>query len=380
MPFGPEEVAMRQGVKWTHYPPDVLPAWVADMDLPPPAPIAEELRRYIDDGDWGYVNPLVHHRRVTQALQSWAADRHGWRPETEQLRVVGDVMQGVAACLAGLTEPGDGVIIQTPIYHPFGIAIESAGRRIVEAPLSDRESGYRVTAEAMESAIAQGARMILLSNPHNPCGRVLSLEELGLIAALAVEHDLVVVSDEIHADLVYEPNRHIPITVLGPDIAERTVTLMSASKTFNLAGVGCAVASFGSERLMEAFEALPTSLMGHPSGVGVRATAAAWESGGPWLEETLQLLAANRSRVADWAGGRVGHRSPEATYLAWLDFRPLQWNEEPYEVALREAQVALSPGAQFGTGGRGHARLNFATYPEVLAQILDRLDAIVPTV
>ncbi len=159
---------MRPGVKWTHYPPDVLAAWVADMDLPPAEPIAEELRGYLDGGDWGYVNPLVHHRRVTEALSAWVADRHGWQPVTDQLRVVGDVMQGVAACLAALTEPGDGIIIQTPVYHPFGIAIESAGRRIVEAPLSDRESGYRVTAESLESAVAQGARMILLSNPHNP--------------------------------------------------------------------------------------------------------------------------------------------------------------------------------------------------------------------
>lgn len=369
-------VAGRPGVKWTWYEPGIIPAWVADMDLAPAAPITEEIHRYIDGGDLGYVNPLLHHERVEQACATWLAKRHGWRPPDEALRVVGDVMQGVAACIQAFTEPGDGIIIQTPVYHPFGWAIESAGRRIVEAPLSDRASGFRVTAEALEGAIAAGATMMLISNPHNPAGRVFSVEELVLIGDIAREHDLVVVSDEIHADLVYEPHRHVPIAGLGSDLADRTVTLHSASKAFNLAGIGCAVACFGSERLWTAFDRLPTSLLGHPSGVAVRATARAWEAGEAWLADTMRLLASNRARVETWAAPRLGHRPPEATYLAWLDFRALGWDEEPDERLLREARVALSPGLQFGSGGEGHARLNFATYPEVLDEILARIDSV----
>lgn len=374
-----ERVSQRPGVKWTWYDDDVLAAWVADMDFVPSSAIAEELYSYIDGGDWGYVNPGVHHTRVVKAFEAWVGERHGWRPDPPSLRVIGDVMQGVAACIQAFTKPGDGVIIQTPVYHPFGWAISSSGRRIVEAPLTDRRTGFRVTAEALESAAEQGARLLLLSNPHNPSGRVFSVEELGVIGEVAVEYDLIVLSDEIHADLVFAPHRHVPLAVMSSGVAERTVTLMSASKTFNLAAVGCAVASFGSETLLKDFEDLPTSLLGHPSGVAVRATAAAWESGGPWLEETMRQLEINRSIVTDWAERHLEFRSPEATYLAWLDFRSLGWSEEPDEVVLREAKVALSPGLQFGTGGAGHARLNFATYPDLLGEILERIGRLIPT-
>ena len=189
--------------------------------------------------------------------------------------------------------------------------------------------------------------------------------------------DLLVVSDEIHADLVYEPHRHIPLAALGSAIAERTITLTSPSKAFNLAGVGCALACFGTEELAGRFDDLPFALLGHPTATGVRAATAAWELGLPWLEDLLARLAVNRDTLAAWAteDRGVSYRSPESTYLAWMDFRPQGWSIEPYEHLLATARVALSPGVQFGRGGEGHARLNFGTYPRVLDEILERLAA-----
>ena len=372
------ELFGRVGIKWNRYGKEVIPAWVADMDFPPAEVIADELRSFLAVGDWGYVDPDTH-QRVLEAGRAWYLDRHGWAPDVGTSRVVLDVMQAVAACIQAFTSPGEGVITTTPVYHPFGFAIDSSDRRSVPAPLTDREDGYRITKGALEDAVDRGGRLLLLCNPHNPTGRVLSAEELRVVADVAVAADLVVVSDEIHADLTYEPNRHIPIAALGSEIAARTVTVSSASKAFNLAAVGCAVAAFGHEDLVRRFDALPTSLMGHPTAMALRASAAAWEQGSGWLEATNQELATNRDRIAAWVSDdrRVGHRSPEATYLAWLDFRPRAWPAEPAEHLLLNAQVALSSGLQFGEEGVGHARLNFATYPSVLEEILERIGRLV---
>lgn len=218
--------------------------------------------------------------------------------------------------------------------------------------------------------------------PTTQPGEFFSAQELAIVAEVATAADLIVVSDEIHADLVYEPHRHIPVAALGPEISERTVLITSPSKAFNLAGVGCAMACFGTAELAEKFDALPTLLLGHPTATGLRASSAAWESGGPWLAELRTLLANNRDTVTAWVQDdrRVGFQPPEATYLAWLDFRPHNWSVEPHERLLAKARVALSEGTQFGTGGAGHARLNFGTYPSVLENILERVaDALEPT-
>ncbi|MDH3307720.1 MAG: aminotransferase class I/II-fold pyridoxal phosphate-dependent enzyme [Acidimicrobiia bacterium] len=366
--------ARRSGVKWTRYEPDVIPAWVADMDLPVMDEISEGLGDFVRLGDFGYTNP-DDCERVVEAGRRWYG-RHGWIPEPAAMVVMGDVMQGVAGAIAAYTEPGDGVIIQTPVYHPFWGAITSAGRRIVEAPLADRESGYRVDRAGLEAAARQGARMLLMANPHNPTGRVFSAEELSSIAEVAEEFDLVIVSDEIHADLVFQPHRHIPIAAWSAIAARRTVTLLSPSKAFNLAGVGCALGVFGTSELKERFEVRSSFLLGHPRRSAVVASSIAWEQGDRWLSGTMDTFGTNRRRIIDWLAGerRLGWLPAEGTYLAWLDARPLEWSEEPADIVLREARVALSPGAQFG--GPGHLRLNFGTYPVILDEILERLGAI----
>ncbi len=362
----------RTGYKWAEHGADVIPAWVADMDFSIAPAVVEALEGWLAEGDFGYTHP-DDADLVTEAGRRWYADHHGWDPDPTRMRVFGDVMQGVAAAIEAFTEPGDGVILQTPVYHPFWWAIEGAHRRIVEAPLTDREDGYRVTRAALESAVAAGGKLLLFANPHNPTGRVFSAEELATIADVAEAHDLVIVADEIHADLVYEPHRHIPLAAFSSAAAARLVTLFSPSKAFNLAGVACAVGVSGTLAMDEAFDRLPTWLMGHVRRSAMLAATAAWTHGEPWLAETREVLAANRERVAEWVTGdrRVGFRAPDATYLAWLDFRPQGWDTEPAHRLLEQAGVALSPGTQFG--GAGHARLNFATYPEVLDEILRRL-------
>jgi cystathionine beta-lyase len=366
----------RAGKKWRRYEGDVIPAWVADMDYPPDPLIVETLQTFLAGGDWGYVD-ASDRRRLIEAGVAWSRERQGWEPSTTHSRVVLDVMQGVAAAIMAFTRPGDGVIITNPVYHPFGWAIESSGRTIVDAPLTARDDGFRLTKPALEGAVERGGRLLLLCNPHNPTGRVFTAAELKAVAEVALDTNLLVVSDEIHADLVYEPHRHIPLAALGSAISERTITITSPSKAFNLAGVGCALACFGTDELARRFDDLPFALLGHPTATGLRAATAAWELGLPWLDEIRSRLAANRATLATWAAEdhMIGYRSPEATYLAWMDFRPQGWPVEPHEYLLTEARVALSSGIQFGNGGQGHARLNFGTYPWVLDEMLGRLDA-----
>ena len=372
-----QDLRKRVGKKWRLYDGDVIPAWVADMDFPPDPLIVEALRSFLAAGDWGYVDGSDRGRMI-QAGIAWIREEQGWEPSTKNSRVVLDVMQGVAAAIMAFTRPGDGVIITNPVYHPFGWAIESSGRTMVDAPLTDRANGFRITKPALEAAVEQGGRLLLLCNPHNPTGRVFTAAELATVAEVAVAANLLVLSDEIHADLVYEPHRHIPLATLGSAISERTITVTSPSKAFNLAGVGCAMACFGTEELARRFDDLPFALLGHPTATGVRAATAAWELGRPWLSELRTRLAANRATLAAWVAEDriIGYRSPEATYLAWLDFRALGWPVEPHEYLLAEAQVALSSGIQFGNGGAGYARLNFGTYARVLDEILERLDTV----
>jgi len=224
-------------------------------------------------------------------------------------------------------------------------------------------------------AAAPRTKLFLLCNPHNPSGRVLRRAELEAIAALACEHDLVVVADEIWMDVVYPGHRHIPFASLGPEVAARTITMTSATKSFNLGGVRCAVAACGSPALRERFDALAPRIRGTPSVLGVRATIAAWRAGGPWFDAVLRLLDENRRFLERFVRDRlpgVRHRTPEGTYLAWLDFAACGWDRPAAEHLLERARVALNHGVDFG-GEPSCARLNFATTPAILAELCERI-------
>jgi len=269
-------------------------------------------------------------------------------------------------------------VVQTPIYPPFLHAIATTGRRLVVNPLVDDGRRLALDARGLEAAVDAGTRLLLLCNPHNPSGRAFDRSELEAVARVVVERDLLVVADEVHCDLVYPGHRHVVLASLGEEVAARTVTINSATKSFNIPGLRCGVMHLGSDDLLRRLRrALPERLLGMVGVAGVDATVAAWRDGQPWLDAVMGLLGENRDRVAAWAAARapaIGHHPPEATFLAWLDCRGVGMDgARPQDFFLERARVGLHPGADFGPGGETCVRLNFATSPDILAELLDRM-------
>ena len=377
-----EQLRSREGVKWRRYPADVLPAFVADMDFAVAPAVQEVIERLVSRGDYGY-GQLEDGQRVANAFARRMQARYGWQVDPELTLCPIDVVQGLVAAIVALTAPGDGIVAQTPVYPPFLKAVENTGRRLVENPLVDDGERFVVDADGLRSAVDAGTRMILMCNPHNPTGRVLTRDELDTIASVALDRDLIIVSDEIHSELLYPPVRHIPIASLGPEIAARTVTLTSATKAFNIAGLRCSVAAFGGAEIYDRFAAaIPDHMLGRPNRMGVEATITAWAQGDEWLARVLGYLQRNRRRVADTVcAAGMRHHAPEGTYLAWLDCTSLDLpGQSPYEFFLERAKVGLSDGAEFGGPGNGCVRLNFATSAEVLEQILERMTSALASV
>lgn len=360
-------------IKWTHYEADVMPAWVADMDLSPAPAITDAVRALADRGDFGYN--FAAQAQLPEAWAGWMETRHGWRPDTKAAVPVCDVMQGVEIALWLHTEPGDGVVVFTPVYPPFLGAVGRSGRRVMDC-LLDESADWALDPERLEAAIDETTTAILTCDPHNPTGRCFTREELELVAEVADRHDLLVISDEIWADIIHPGSRHVPFASLSSEAEARCVTVHAASKAFNIAGLRCAMMHFGHRPTFSAFNDVPRHVYGALGSPGAEATVAAWTQGGPWLDDTVALLTANRDRVAERVAAElseVGLKLPEATYLAWLDFRATGLGDDPAAFFLENARVALSPGPDFGPHGAGFARLNFATTPALLDEVLDRM-------
>ncbi len=369
-----------QGEKWQHYPPDVLPMWVADMDFGTAPAIRDALADCLEISDFGYPR-APHQTGIAERFAARMEGRFDWHVDPGNVELLCEVVQGIYVALLQLTREGDGILVQTPIYPPFLQAVRETGRRLAEAPLVDARDGYEIDFDVTRAACDDRTRLLLLCNPHNPTGRVFRRAELEALAELAIERDLTIVSDEIHADLVYPGARHVPIASLSPEIGARTVTLYSASKAFNIAGLRCAVAAFGSTEAKRAFKALPGHVRGGLSQMGLVATRAAWEAGDSWLEEVLQALRVNRDFTVDevrrqWPAARA--HVPEATYLAWVDARALGLSPSPYAHFRDRGRVAFSDGAHFGEPGRGYVRINFATSPKLLREGLSRATNALP--
>jgi cysteine-S-conjugate beta-lyase len=362
-----------RGRKWSTHRPDVLPAWIADMDFLPAPVIRAALRTAIDEGDLGY-GPTADRSGIGEAFAAWALLRWRWRLEPSEVMVMPDVVSGLANCIEALTEPGDAVLVQTPLYPPILSCIANSGRRVAASPIV----GDSIDFDALgEMASGSRARLMVLCNPHNPTGRCFTRAELTRVASLALEHDLVVVSDEIHADLAHPGHEHIAIASLGPEIAARTVTLNSASKAFNVAGLRCAVCVAQSPALRLRLASLPAQRWTTFSTLGVRAALAAWtDAGADWLNACVEQLSLMRDRLV-WRLRNelpaVTCVPPQAGYLAWLDCRALALATPPAQFFLERARVALSAGAEFGEPGRSFVRLNFATSQDILDRILDRM-------
>lgn len=366
-----ERLARRRSAKWSAFDEDVLPAWVAEMDFPLAPAVKAALHEAIELDDCGYADPTAP-GGLGESFAGFAARRMGWQLDPELVVPLVDVVSGLCELLRVLTEPGDGVVINPPVYHPFFSLIPDTGRRLVEVPLA---GGRELDLDGIAGAFADGAKALILCNPHNPTGAVLARGELEALAELAAEHDAWVLADEIHAPLVLAGAEHVPFVTVSEAAAARGIVLSSASKAFNVAGLKCAHAVTAGEPATEAVARLP-EVARHSGHLGVLAAEAAFRDGDQWLGAVLELLDSNRGLLGRLLAERlpeVAYQPPEAGYLAWLDCSRLGLGADPAAALLERGRVALSGGPSFGAGGDGFVRLNFATSPALLEQIVERM-------
>jgi cysteine-S-conjugate beta-lyase len=361
--------------KWHKYPADVLPLWVADMDFRSPEPVIRALRERVEHGLFGYgIEQPEFYEVFLERLQK----RYGWRVSPEAILLIPGVIPGFNLAARAFATSGDGLLLQTPMYPPIRRVPDNVGLSSDEMELTRQPDGwYAIDFDRFEAAIGARTRMFLLCNPHNPVGRVYRRDELERMAEICLRRGLLICADEIHCDVTFSGQRHIPIASLDPEIEARTITLMAATKTFNLPGLKCSVAIIPNAALREKFVAAQVDLVRAVNILGYTATLAAYRDGQPWLDELLRYLEANRDFVVDYVRSKlpgVGTAPPEATYLAWLDCRDARLpDDDPYTFFLAKARVALNDGKTFGRGGAGFVRLNFACPRVVLAEALDRM-------
>ncbi|HTX73353.1 MAG TPA: MalY/PatB family protein [Rectinemataceae bacterium] len=363
--------------------PELSPLWVADMDFAAPPEIRSAVESRAAHPVYGYTGLTG---TFFAAFAAWMRERHALELDPRQFVFCPGVVPGLALAVRAFTGPGDGVLIQPPVYHPFAQVVRRAGRRVVENPLRRGPAGYEMDFEDLDRRLGE-SKMMILCSPHNPVGRVWSPAELERVAGLARAHGVVLVSDEIHSDIVYAPERHS--SLLGLDRADRPrlVLFHAPSKTFNLAGLQSSVAVIPDDALRAGFEAELLALgINSPNVFGARAAEAAWRSGGAWLDELLPYLHANWRYLAERVAGdmpRLELLPIEGSYLAWIDFRGsgIAGATEPgilHRHLVEKAQLWCDEGSKFGRGGEGFVRLNFACPRSLLAAALDRLAASLP--
>ncbi len=366
-----EQLRRRTSAKWRVFDADVLPLWVAEMDVPLAPAIADALREAIALGDTGYPSGNSY----GQALAAFAAERWDWSFEEAASVAVADVMGAIGGLLRVVTAPGDAVVINSPVYPPFYGFTQLNGRRVIEAPLGE---DHRIDAGSLEAAFMRAtsggsSAAFLLCSPHNPTGTVHSRDELETVVRLAAQHRVRVVVDEIHAPLVYSGAVHVPyLSVAG---SERSFAVLSASKAWNLAGLKAAIAVAGADAIDELGQ-LDDGVRHGPSHLGVIAHTAALRDGRAWLDSLLAGLEINRRLLGELLARElpdVLYRPPQGTYLAWLDCRALGLGDDPAESFVERGRVALSAGPRFGSGGAGHVRLNLATSPAILTEAVERM-------
>ena len=368
-----------ESYKWREYPEEVLPLFVADMDFHSPEPVARALGAYIDEGVFGYPRGLHSHDRAqVHELAGLVADRmahrYKWRIAADDVIAIPGVVPGLNIACRSLREGS--VLVQPPVYPPVLAAPKNSNLQLVESPLHCQDDGsYSIDWDSFRSGVAQNTRLFILCNPHNPVGRVFRRNELERMAEICLSANVTICSDEIHSDLLLDRHQHIPIATLDPEIASHTVTLISPSKTFNLAGLQCAFAIIPNSELRQQFRSAREGLVPWVNAMGLIGAEAAYRYGQPWLDELLPYLQANRDFLSDFINRELpGIRmsKPEATYLAWLDCRRLKLGD-PFNFFLNHARVALNDGRSFGTGGTGFVRLNFGCPRSTLEEALTRM-------
>jgi cystathionine beta-lyase len=359
--------------KWNHYAPDVLPLWLSDMDFISPAPVIEALQERVSHGIFGY--PLHPPEELCGLIIDRMERRYGWKISQENFIFLPGTHDGFKLAYRMIGEPGDAVLMHTPLYAPLLKATAPADRTLQTTELERNQDGYyEIDFEEFQETITAQTGLFLLCNPHNPVGRVYNQQELEKIAEICLQNDLVICSDDVHCDLVFKDNHYTPIASLDPEIAQQTITLIAPSKTYNVAGLKLSMAIIPNRSIWQKFRG---QLDNYPSaGLGITGAVAAYRDGDNWYRQMMVYLKANRDFLVDYVHNYLpGIRiyPPEGTYLAWLDCCEAELGPTPFQFFLEQARVALGDGAKFGAGGKGFVRLNFACPRQILEEALERM-------
>jgi cysteine-S-conjugate beta-lyase len=379
-------------IKWKQYSEDVLPLWVADMDFLTPDPIRDAIHSMLDRGVLGYEFLQPSTKEVVARRMEHL---YGWKVDPEWVVSTTGVVSGFNIAARAICQPGDGVLIHTPVYNMFYSLFEHLHVIQQPVPITLREEGNVIYPEldmerfasAFDSSNAK-TRMFLFCHPHNPLGRVFTLRELQQMAELSLQHEAMIVSDEIHSELLLDDSVHIPIATLSPEIADKTITLIAASKTFNTAGLFCAFAIIPNAELRTRYQKANDEITGHVSSVGLVASEAAFSGEcDEWLAELRIYLKENRDFVVEYLTENFPDAKftiPQATYLQWIDFgeylKSGKMNKPPFDFFLENAKVALSNGKIFGDSCENFVRLNFASPRQIVAEGLERMLLSLPPV
>jgi cystathionine beta-lyase len=354
---------------------DLLPMWVADMDFEAPGPVLEAILKRAGHGAFGYtVKPESYH----EALVEWMKKRHGWEIKKEWLAHAPGVVPAVHLSIMAFSHPGDTVLVNSPVYYPFYSAVKNTGRQLLMSPLKSGEGRYEMDFEDIERRIDSRTRLFILSNPHNPVGRVWKREELERLGEICLKNDIKIVSDEIHSDLVFEGYRHVPLASISRELSMQTITCVAPSKTFNLAGLATASVIVENKRMLDEYNnALSSVGIGLANIFGIVAFEAAYRYGEEWLEQLLPYLRENFDYMREFLGKNlpaVKVTELEGTYLAWLDFRGLGMTvEELKDFLYKKARVGFEDGSVFGEEGAGFMRVNLACPRSTVEEALNRL-------
>lgn len=353
---------------------DVLPMWVADMDFQSPRSVIDALKNRAEHGIYGYT---ITDASISKTVSNWVEKRHGWRIKPSWLLYSPGVVTSLHMAIQTFTKPGEEVVIQTPVYAPFYSVVTAHDCKIVENPLLEENGTYQMNFEHLETCFQEGAKTMILCNPHNPVGRVWTKEELERLAKLCQTYDVLLLSDEIHADLIHEGYQHIPVASLSEDMSKRTITFLSPSKTFNLAGLQVSYSIVEQEdmrlQLQETFSKQGFHML---NTMAVAAMEAAYTDGEEWLDGLLDILAVNRKLTEEaLADTPLIQIAPlEGTYLMWLDCRQMQLEQkELMDFFAQKAKLGFNDGIQFGEAGAGFVRMNIACPPETMKDALARL-------
>jgi cystathionine beta-lyase len=372
-----DQLRQRSSTKWQKYPPEVLPLFVAETDYALAPAITDVLTRAVLLGDTGYTPPDPG---VREAFVEFSRRRFGWEVDPAHVYWTGDVMMGVVEILRRVIDPGDRVVVMTPVYPPFFDTVEEAGGVVQRVPLAWVGHGWEIDLDGVEAALAGGARAVLLCNPHNPTGTVHTRESLAALAEIAARFDAAVISDEIHGPLAHAGHTFLPFLDASPTAAEVGYAVTSASKTYNLAGLKCAVMVAGGPAQAKVLRSLPDEVEWRTGLFGALANVAAYSAeSDAWLDGLLAALGENRRLLADLLAEHLPEARflpPDAGFLAWVDVSAYGWGDNPAPRIRREAKVALHHGPLFGEEGVGHVRINFGCSPELLTEAIRRVGSL----